>query len=233
MMRTLKDTNVLLGVTLILLLSAALTVSGLLGISNRRLDGLNKDLRARLQEAIQQQSNKTSLIAETQVELKTVQKINGQLQSELSMLKALREEALKTAVPQPYRVETFLGKHHLGQAWITPQNIRTNQETGLVSYEPIVLLNENLKTYFTEYRTNTVERQIASYSTQNSRNYNYYPAVTPYYYATPSYFQPSPILSNNSATINSSKPKSAPSTGGFMPIVKGGSGAWSTPFTGR
>lgn len=218
--------------TTCILLATAVIVSILLGISNRELRAQNERLHANLEAFQSRESDISIQLAETTDQLETSLQKTTELQSELELLKAMREEVIKLAVPKPYRVETYLGKHHLGQAWVSPHNIRTNQESGLVSYDPVVYLNEKLRTFFTEYRTNTVERQIANIATEHNKNYNYYPQVNPYWFSS-GFITPTLILPNTPGNFNYSKPKSEPSSGGFMPVARTGSGAWSTPFSVR
>lgn len=85
------------------------------------------------------------------------------------------------AVPRPVKIRTFLGNQYVGMGWLVSSGASKDPKTGLVTYEPILFLDETAKQNLVNYKTNVVEREVARATTVN---YNYpwtyyYPVFVP------------------------------------------------------
>lgn len=122
--------------------------------------------------------------------------------------------------PKPFKVDTYLGRDSLGEAWLIPRNFTQDPETGRVSYQPVLVLDEKLKEKFTVYvqQTNYVETPVPT-----TVNYNYTPPQTYYY---PVYYQ----VGRNRANRPPDRPR--PPTGPIAPpIVRAvGNGSGGSPW---
>ena len=122
------------------------------------------------------------------------------------------------------QLRAFVGTKFVGRAWIVPSNATKDPQTGLINFEPVVVLEEASKRAFTVQETNFVERDVARYS---AVNYNYSPY--PYYW----YYYPFVTVGPTNAVPptppqnpSGASPPSKPGT--VRPMVSGG-GAW-TPY---
>jgi len=77
---------------------------------------------------------------------------------------------------KPYQAEAFLGQRPLGLVWIVPRNLRMDTNSQRFVYEPVVCLDERLRSQFLLHHTNIVEREVDRPVYVNN---SYYPA--PYY----------------------------------------------------
>jgi hypothetical protein len=85
-------------------------------------------------------------------------------------------EATSQTVPRPYRVRTFLGQDHVGQAWMMPHNLTRDPESGRYTFEPVLVIDESARHHFTERHTNVVEREVYRTEIYEDR------VAYPYYY---------------------------------------------------
>jgi hypothetical protein len=103
------------------------------------------------------------------------------LENELAKAKAADagptgEAGATPAVPRAHKVRAYVGTQYLGLAWLVPSPRPRAPETGQVSYEPIIVLDESLKRNLVVHQTNVVERAVPW---ETTINYNY---PYPYWY---------------------------------------------------
>jgi hypothetical protein len=107
--------------------------------------------------------------------LTALEQMESELRERVDSLEA-SANALTEVTPRPYRVRAFVGQDNVGQAWIVPHNVTRDTESGRYLFEPVLVIDESSKKYFTEHHTNVVEREV--YTTQVYQDgYRY-----PYYY---------------------------------------------------
>jgi hypothetical protein len=108
---------------------------------------------------------------------------HSELTSRIAMLEAseIEETAMATspAAMKPYQAEAYLGRKPLGLVWIVPRNLRMDTNSQRFVYEPVVCLDERLRSQFVVNYTNIVEREIERPVYVNNSYYEepyYYPA---------------------------------------------------------
>jgi hypothetical protein len=169
-----KTSLTILTTCLVLMTAGILTLLIWQQQQNRALLEANRQLTWELQQSEARVTALTADNAEVASALEILESSEQQLRSRVD---SLEEAASATAqiTPQPYRVRAFLGQDNVGDAWIVPHNVTRDPETGRYLYEPLLVIEKSARKYFTEYRTNVVEREV--YSTEVHDNYY------PYYVA--------------------------------------------------
>lgn len=89
---------------------------------------------------------------------------------------------VKSPMPQPFQARAYIGKDFLGMAWVVPNNIKENPESGEFQFEPVIWIDEKSRKTFTQ--TNVVEREVV-------RNNSYTQVYQqPYWYSYPVWVRP-------------------------------------------
>jgi hypothetical protein len=139
----------------------------------------NAQLTAQLEEA------KVTVAALTEEKARLSEKMTSleSLEMELRERVDSLETAAKTAdetTPRPYRVRAFMGRENVGDAWIVPHNLQRDPESGRYTFEPVLVIDESSRSFFTAENANVSEREV--YTTeiiQETYGYPYYYYVTP------------------------------------------------------
>jgi len=151
-----------------------LAVAAIAWQGHRRLAEANTTLEKELAEARLALDTATAESQATAHRLTTLESAAAALESRVNELKA-SAEAAESTLPRAYRVRAFLGKDSLGEAWMIPQNITRDPDSGHYRFEPVLLLNESSRNHFTVHHTNVVETKVLTTD------------YTPYYYRYPYY----------------------------------------------
>lgn len=138
----------------------------------RRLAAVNANLRTELEAARLALDTAAAESQSTTERLARLETTAAGLESELEAVKASAKAAEET-LPRPYRVRAFLGKDSLGEAWMIPQNIKRDPDSGRYVFEPVLLLDESSRSRFTVHHTNVVQTEVLTTD------------YTPYYYRYP------------------------------------------------
>ena len=129
------------------------------------LDRVGDEVKA-LEEA---KGNLTDELADQRDEL-------DQAENELADAKEINSKTNEVAAPRPAKVRTFSGKQYLGMSWLVPTGVTKDTRSGMITYEPVLFLDDTVKQNLVTYQANVVERDVPPSTTVN---YNY-PWV--YYY---------------------------------------------------
>jgi hypothetical protein len=219
--------------TILVVISSCLAVLtacvGSAVIQARQQAEANQRAAAELREQNQELSAQISTLAADKARLETT------LQTQAAANKTLQEQLeqqrpeIQTAPepvppPKPFRVPTYLGRELLGDAWLVPRNFAQDPETGRVSYEPVILLDEKLRERFTArvYETNYVAQPVPVADTGNyipPNNYYY-----PVYYAVDNGRRPD--RPNRPPHRPPNQPPSRPT----FPAVPGNNSPWGSVF---
>jgi len=97
-------------------------------------------------------------------------------ESDLADAKETNSMTNAAPTPRPVKVRTYLANQYVGMSWLVPSGLSKDPKTGVVTYEPILVLEDSVRQNLVSYKTNVVEREVSGYTTVN---YNY-PWV--YYY---------------------------------------------------
>lgn len=121
------------------------------------------------------------------------------------------EAVTRPPLPQPFQARAYVGKDYLGMAWVVPNNIKTNQETGDYLFEPVIWINEKSRSTFTQ--TNVVEREVV-------RNNSYTQVYQqPYWNSYPLWYRPTyPVRPPGQHPPSAGQPK-PPSYPSSPPII--------------
>ena len=98
-------------------------------------------------------------------------------ESDLADAKEPNPTTNAVAAPRPVKVRTFLANQYVGMSWLVPSGASKDARTGVVTYEPVVLLDDSVRQNLVTYKTNVVEREVSRATTVN---YNY-----PWFYYYP------------------------------------------------
>jgi len=124
----------------------------------------NQALQGELQTARAHTDALAAEKQETARQLALVVNRHGELTSRIAELEAAdaEESAMATspAALKPYQAEAYLGRKPLGLVWIVPRNFRLDTNSQRFVYEPVVCLDEKLRSQFVVNYTNVVEREI-------------------------------------------------------------------------
>lgn len=175
-------------------------------------------------------------LAETKNKLEergeTVLDLTDELEN-LKLSTATNQPAIKA--PKDFQVKAFLGETYLGLGKVYSENARRDAQTGLVAFDPVLRFPKSMKHFFTEIRTNIVEREIETTKTvvQAVPAYvypNYFVTGVPWSYRS----GPSQVNNNNNNTTMFARgPTTRPRTiaSGTKPLIGRGTAApWAKPF---
>lgn len=166
-------------VCLTILTSSLVLIAVVVVQDNRELRQELRALRTDLQEARtdvgqsrQETDDATAKLAAKRDELEVMEE---EFATSTANAKAA-DTAAASAALRAYRVRTYLGGRYIGMAWMVPSPLPKDAESGKVAYEPVLVLDESMKSNFELRTTNVVEREVSRATTVN---YNY---AYPYYY---------------------------------------------------
>jgi len=168
------------GVCLTIFTSSLVLIAVVVVQDNRELRKELRALRTDLQESRtavgqlrQETDDATAQLVAKRDELE-------ELEEELARSRPAHPKSAETAAastaPRAFRVRTYLGGRFIGMAWMVPSPLPKDAESGQVSYEPVLVLDESLKSNLESRPTNVVDREVSRATTVN---YNY---AYPYYY---------------------------------------------------
>lgn len=233
-------------------------------IQNRELRQMNRELTERFYQSQEKQEKLMETLQAAQTALMTNQREFAAHQEARSLM-ANEAEADRasaglngnesgdaapvepTQLTRPLQVRAYMGTRFVGNGWMIPSNLRTNEQTGAVQFEPIIQLDPRSRNAFTRVETEVVERDVVQSTTYND-NRGVYPA--PYYLiANPRRGgkrghgdKPTPGTGNGPAGTEKNPfpkfvptqpaPGSGPWASPFAPVLPSGSGGGSPPAAG-
>jgi hypothetical protein len=180
-----KTTKLLWTLCMSLGIAVAVIATGMVGVFQE-----NRDLRREVQSSRAELDRLTGDLGtvrgkKDELAAQLEQKC-GELQERERDLADAQETRTRTndtggAVPRPAKIRTFLGNQYVGMGWLVSSGVTKDPKTGLVTYEPIVFLDDTAKQNLVNFKTNVVEREVARATTVN---YNYpwlyyYPVFVP------------------------------------------------------
>ncbi|HKS37215.1 MAG TPA: hypothetical protein VJW76_08510 [Verrucomicrobiae bacterium] len=175
-----KNLLAVVGVGFTILSSSLIVIAVVVVQDNRELRTELRAVRADLNEARAEAGQVREEAAVATAELASKHDQVEGLEEELATAKAANLKASSAAerspAPRAYRVRTYLGSRYIGMAWMVPSPLPKDAESGQVAYEPVLVLDESVKSNFELRTTNVVEREVSRATTVN---YNY---AYPYYY---------------------------------------------------
>ena len=142
----------------------------------RETQALRADLRRASDDIQRLEEEKAGVSAELARDRDQLQQLETELACAQEDKSTAKEEAAPPTPPRPVKIRAYLGNQCVGMGWLVSSGVSKDPNTGAVTYEPVVILDEAIKQNFVTYRTNFVEREVSRSTTVN---YNY-PWV--YYY---------------------------------------------------
>ena len=169
-----------IGVCLTILTSTLVLIAVVVVQDNRELRRELRTLRADLHQASTEAGQLRAETADATTQLAAKHDELEELEQSVAKSKTAisreSEEVAASTAPRASRVRAYLGSQYLGMAWMVPSPLPKEAESGRVLYEPVLVLDESLKSTFAANRTDVVEREVSRATTVN---YNY---PYPYYY---------------------------------------------------
>jgi hypothetical protein len=209
--------------TLLLGLSAAVAIFslGAAWISERtashELRKAHQESRVALQALQAGLSASESRLAHTVAMLAARDEELNAMKSRLAGLEQAAAEARRAAeaiTPAPYPVRTYLGSDFIGFAWVKPANIVRDARTGRVTFDPVLVLDENFRRAVSGPGSESApQREIIRYETVN---YTCYPS--PIWFVPPVYC---PVPPKNESAAPPTAPTRPPDGGSpWMPAAQ-------------
>ncbi len=167
-------------ITCLVLLAAG--TSALLGwqfLEGKERAAAQAQLAAELAQSREKVAVLTAEKASAAEKLRSLEALEKELRERVDLLETAAK-AVDEATPRPYRVRAFLGRDNVGDAWIVPHNVQRDAESGRYTYEPVLVIDEASRNYFTAPATEDVEREV--YTTEIIQETYGYPYS---YYVTP------------------------------------------------
>ena len=169
-----------IGVCLTILSSASVLITVVVVLDNRELRREIRTLHTDLHQARVDASQLREETTDATERLAAKQSDLLELEKELTRPKAsdakASDAAAASTAPRAQRVRTYLGNQYIGMSWLVPSAVSKEPESGQISYEPVLVLDESLRRNLAVDKTNAVEREV---SHETTVNYNY---AYPYYY---------------------------------------------------
>jgi hypothetical protein len=169
-----------IGACLTILTSTLVLIAIVVVQDNRELRRELRTLRADLHQASTEVGQLRAETTDATTQLAAKHNELEELEQSVAKSKAViskgSEEVVTTPAPRASRVRAYLGSQYLGMAWMVPSPLPKDAESGRVLYEPVLIIDESLRSTFAANRTDVVEREVSRATTVN---YNY---PYPYYY---------------------------------------------------
>jgi hypothetical protein len=127
----------------------------------------NRNLQAALgaaQDRLERlESGQTEMTQKLHAARQRADKYEAELTRQREESASKSSEPPEIRVPQPQPVKTYLGGQYIGQGWMIPSNLSTNSDTGQISYEPVLRLDERLHGRLRESQTAQSPREVNYY----------------------------------------------------------------------
>ncbi len=178
-----RTTNLLWTICISLGVGVAAVAATLVGVfeENRNLRREIRIAQADAQRVADElqglEAEKGDLTAELSDKRDELQKAQSELADVKETQSRTKEVAASSATPRPIKVRTYLGNQYLGMSWLIPSGVSRDAKSGAVTYEPVLVLDDSIKQNLVTYKTNVIEREVAT-----TVNYSY---PWTYYYPVP------------------------------------------------
>jgi len=146
-----------IGVCLTILTSTLVLIAVVVVQDNRELRRELRTLRADLHQASTEAGQLRAETADATTQLAAKHDELEELEQSVAKSKTAisreSEEVAASTAPRASRVRAYLGSQYLGMAWMVPSPLPKEAESGRVLYEPVLVLDESLKSTFAANRT--------------------------------------------------------------------------------